>query len=190
VTQQNLADGTNVTVHVGDGTQFDPGECDDMLINAGLTHPLPLCLDLLRQSGRLLLPITVTMAPNLSQGVMLKIIRQPNGYATQLVSFVAIYSATNARNPQREVVLGKALATGALMKVKFMHRDPHGIEDSCAACSSRGLLPVCQCGPPAFKHDRTSFLFSSQETVSVPGRVEERPYDLTRRVDANVERVD
>jgi hypothetical protein len=106
------------------------------------------------------------------------------------VSFVAIYSATSARDPQREAVLGKALATGALMKVKSVRSDQHGLEDSCAACSSRGLLPVGQCGYPASKHDRTSFLFSSQETVSVPGRVEERPCDLTRRVDANVERVD
>ena len=130
--QRNLADRTNVTVHVGDGTQFDPGECDAMLINAGVTHPLPLWLDRLRQGGRLLLPITMTMAPNLGKGVMLKIIRRPNGYATQLVNFVAIYSATSARDPQLDAVLGKALATGALMKVKSVRRDPHGIEDSCA----------------------------------------------------------
>ena len=102
-----------------------------MLINAGVTHPLPLWLDRLRQSGRLLLPITMTMTPNLGKGVMLKIIRRPNGYATQLVSFVAIYSATGARDPQREPVLGKALATGALMKVKSVRRDEHGVESSC-----------------------------------------------------------
>src|SRR6266571_1437134 len=132
VAQKNLADRTNVTVHVGDGTQFDPGECDAMLINAGVTHPLPLWLDRMRQGGRLLLPITVTMAPNLGKGVMLKIIRHPNGYATQLVSFVAIYSATNARGPQREAVLGKAMSTGALMKVRSVRRDRHGLEDSCA----------------------------------------------------------
>lgn len=61
VAQENLADHSNVTVHVGDGTQFDPGECDAMLINAGVTHPLPLWLDRLRVGGRLLLPITIPM---------------------------------------------------------------------------------------------------------------------------------
>ncbi len=132
VAQKNLADRANVTVHVGDGTQFDPGECDAMLINAGVTHPLSLWLDRLRQGGRLLLPITVTMAPNLGKGVMLKIIREPNGYTAQLVSFVAIYSATGARDPQREAAIGKALATGALMKVKSVRRDQHGVEDNCA----------------------------------------------------------
>lgn len=130
--QKNLADRSNVTVHVGDGTQFDPGECDAMLINAGVTHPLPLWLEHLRHGGRLLLPITVPMTPNLGKGVMLKIIRRPNGYATELVGFVAIYSATSARDSQREAGLGKALATGALMKVKSVRRDKHGLEDSCA----------------------------------------------------------
>ncbi len=120
-----------------------------MLINAGMTHPLPLWLDRLRPGGRLLLPVTVTMAPNLGKGGMLKITRQPNGYATQLVSFVAIYSATSGRDPQREAVLGKALATGALMKVKSVRRDPHGPEDSCAVhgddvCLSMAGLAVAK----------------------------------------------
>ncbi len=132
VAKKNLADRTNVTVHLGDGTQFDPGECDAMLINAGVTHPLPLWLDRLRAGGRLLLPITVPMGPNLGKGVVLKIIRQPGGYAAQLVSFVAIYSATGARDPHREVALGKAMSTGALMKVRSVRRDRHGLEDSCA----------------------------------------------------------
>ena len=130
--QKNLADRSNVTVHLGDGTQFDPGDCDAMLINAGVTHPLPLWLDRLRQGGRLLAPVTVSMTPNLGKGLMLKIIRNPNGYAAQIVSFVAIYSATSARDPQREAALGKALATGALMKVKSVRRDQHNPEDSCA----------------------------------------------------------
>ena len=130
--QKNLADRANVAVHVGDGTQFDPGECDAMLINAGMTHPLPMWLDRLRPGGRLVLPITMPMAPNLGKGVMLKIVRQPNGYTAQLVTFVAIYSATSARDPQREALIGKALATGALMKVKSVRRDPHQPDDTCA----------------------------------------------------------
>lgn len=132
VAQKNLADRSNVTVHVGDGTQFDPGECDAMLINAGVTHPLPLWLDRLRQGGRLVLPITAPMAPNLGKGVMLKIIRQTAGYAAQFVSFVAIYSATGARDPRREASLGKAISTGSLMKVKSVRRDRHELDGSCA----------------------------------------------------------
>jgi len=132
VAQRNLADRTNVTVHVGDGTEFDPGECDAMLINAGMTHPLPLWLDRLRPGGRLVLPITMPMAPNLGKGVMLKVVHQPDGYAAQLITFVAIYSATSGRDPQREAMLGKALATGALMKVKSVRRGQHAADDTCA----------------------------------------------------------
>ena len=130
--QKNLADRSNVTLHPGDGTQFDPGECDAMLINAGVTHPLPLWLDRLRPGGRLLLPITVAMTPYIGKGIMMRIVREPAGYATQLVSFVAIYSAISARDPQREPALGKMLATGVFMNVKSVRRDPHGPDDTCA----------------------------------------------------------
>lgn len=130
--QKNLADRSNVTVHLSDGTQFDPGECDAMLINAGVTHPLPLWLDRLGVGGRLLAPITVPMTPNLGKGFMLKIIRQPGGYAAQMVSFVAIYSAVSGRDPQREAALGKVLATGTFMKIKSVRRDRHAPDDTCA----------------------------------------------------------
>ena len=59
--QQNLADRANVTVYAGDGMEFDPGEGDAILINAGVSHPLPLWLDRLRPGGRMLLPITTPM---------------------------------------------------------------------------------------------------------------------------------
>lgn len=132
VAQRNLSDRSNVDIYLGDGTQFDPGECDAMLINAGVTHPMPLWLDRLRQGGRLVLPITMPMTPNLSKGVMLKITRQPDGWSVQLITYVAIYSATSGRDAQLEPLIGKALGTGALMKVKSVRRDPHSPEESCA----------------------------------------------------------
>jgi protein-L-isoaspartate(D-aspartate) O-methyltransferase len=130
--RKNLSDRPNVRVHAADGFGFDPGECDAMLINAGVTHPLPLWLDRLRPGGRLAVPVTVSMGPNLGKGVMLKITRKPNGYAVQLISFVAIYSATGLRDQQLEPLLGKALSTGALMKVKSLRRDQHSPIESCA----------------------------------------------------------
>lgn len=118
-----------------------------MLINAGVTHPLPLWLDRLRQGGRLVLPITMPMTPNLGTGVMLKIMRQPKGWIAQLVTYVAIYSATSGPNPQLEPVITKALATGALMKIKSVRRDEHSPEEACAVhgeevCLSQAPLPA------------------------------------------------
>jgi protein-L-isoaspartate(D-aspartate) O-methyltransferase len=142
--QRNLAERRNVSVHAGDGMRFDPGECDAMLINAGVTHPLDLWLDRLSVGGRIVLPITMPMGPNLGKGLMLKITRHPAGYATQLVSFVAIYSCTSMRDPKIEAQLGKALGSGALMKVRSIRRDPHEPTEACAAhgdgiCLSLGI---------------------------------------------------
>lgn len=140
--QQNLANRTNVTVHAVDGTQFDPGDCDAMLINAGMTHPLPLWLNRLREGGRLLVPVTVPMAPNLGKGIMLKITREGNGYSAQYVSFVAIYSATSARDPQLEPAMGKALATGAFMKIKSVRRDQHSPDETCVVHGAEVCLSM------------------------------------------------
>ena len=129
----NLADYRNVSVHTGDGMLFDPGQCDAMLINAGVTHPLGLWLDRMTVGGRLVLPITMPMGPNLGKGVMLKITRHAAGYAAQLVSFVAIYSCTSMRDPKIEAQLAKALGGGALMKVKSVRRDTHEPAETCAA---------------------------------------------------------
>jgi len=131
--QRNLADYGNVSVHTGDGMLFDPGECDAMLINAGVTHPLGLWLDRVPVGGRIVLPITMPMGPTLGKGVMLKITRHPSGYTTQLVGFVAIYSCTSMRDPEIEAQLGRALGSGALMKVKSVRRDPHEPTEACAA---------------------------------------------------------
>jgi protein-L-isoaspartate(D-aspartate) O-methyltransferase len=131
--RENLADRPNVSVHTGDGMQFDPGECDAILINAGVTHPHGLWLDRLAVGGRLVLPITMPMGPNLGKGVVLKITRRPEGYTSQLVSFVAIYSCTSMRDSQLEAQLGKALGSGVLMKVKSVRRDSHQPDETCAA---------------------------------------------------------
>jgi protein-L-isoaspartate(D-aspartate) O-methyltransferase len=129
---ENLASYPNVTVHAGDGAALDPGTCDAMLINAGVTHPHPPWLERLGEGGRLVLPLTVPMgATALGKGVVAKIIRQHGGFSAQVITFVAIYSCTSVRDPQLVPLLGKALATGALLKLKSVRRDPHEQADTC-----------------------------------------------------------
>ena len=129
--RENLAGYPNVTVHAGDGAALDPGPCDAMLINAGVTHPHVAWLERLRAGGRLVLPLTVAMGATLGKGVVAKIVREPNGFSAQVITFVAIYSATSVRDPQLEPLLGKALSTGLLMKVKSVRLDPHEPADTC-----------------------------------------------------------
>jgi protein-L-isoaspartate(D-aspartate) O-methyltransferase len=127
--QENLSSYPNVTVHSGDGSVFDPGDCDAMLINAGVTHPATLWLDRLQEGGRLVVPITFPISKTLGSGLMIKIIRRQAGFAAEVISPAAIYSCTSMRDPAMEPVLGSALAT--LFKVKSLRRDAHERTETC-----------------------------------------------------------
>jgi len=129
--QQNMVGYSNVEVQAADGATIDPGMCDAMLINAGVTHPHPRWLDHLSEGGHLVLPLTIPMAPGLGKGVMARIVRQREGFAAKMVGFVAIYSCTSARDPQCEAQLRQAIASGALFKLKSVSRDDHPRTDAC-----------------------------------------------------------
>ena len=129
--RQNLSRYPNVSVVAGDGATLEPGARDAMLINAGVTHPLPLWMDRLRDGGRLVLPLTMAMSPKLGVGVMAKIIRQGSRFSAQVVTSVAIYSCTNARDAQCEPLLKAAISRGALLKMKSVRRDAHEQSETC-----------------------------------------------------------
>ena len=130
--RKNLSAYANVQVHSADGAEMDPGECDAMLINAGVTHPHSLWLDRLREGGRLVLPITTATSPTLGAGLMIKIVRRRGDFSATGITPVGIYSCTGKlRNAELEPILRKALATQALLKVKALRREPHEEEETC-----------------------------------------------------------
>jgi protein-L-isoaspartate(D-aspartate) O-methyltransferase len=129
--RENLRAYQNVSVHAADGAVFDPGESDAMLINAGVTHPSPLWLDRLRDSGRLVVPLTMTTTPTLGIGVMTKIVRHGSMFSAEIVTSIAIYSCTGMRDAQREPLLKTAIMSGGLMKMKSVRRDAHERTDDC-----------------------------------------------------------
>jgi len=129
--KQNLACYSNVTVHAGDGVEVDPDMCDGILINAGVTHPLPLWLGRLPEGGRLVVPLTTAISPSLGAGFMTKIVCEHGRFSAEFVSPVAIYSCTSARDPQREPLLKACLSNGALIKMKSIRLDIHVQTDSC-----------------------------------------------------------
>jgi protein-L-isoaspartate(D-aspartate) O-methyltransferase len=151
---QNLSSCANTRVHAGDGAVFDPGECDAMLINAGVTHPLPLWLDRLRNGGRLMVPLTMATTPTLGIGAMIRIVRQDDRYSAEVVTTLAIYSCLNARDPQMEAPLKKAFTTGALMRMRSVRRDRHEPADVCLlhsaeVCISSADPAAAQVSAPA-----------------------------------------
>jgi protein-L-isoaspartate(D-aspartate) O-methyltransferase len=144
---ENLAAYPNVAVHSGDGAAVDPGACDAILINAGVTHPHPLWIDRLKDGGRLILPLTVSMGKNLGKGIMARITRVNGALSAQPITFIAIYSCSSVRDPQFEPLLGKALTTGALLKLKSVRQDTHEPAATCVLhannfCLSSAELPV------------------------------------------------
>lgn len=144
--KQNLSSNPNVTVAAADGATFDPGICDAMLINAGMTHPSPLWLDRLREGGRLVVPLTMSTTPTLGVGVMAKIIRERNGFSAQVVTSLAIYSCTSMRDAQREPLLRAAMTSGALMKMRSVRRDAHEQSDTCVVHGADVCLSSAEIG--------------------------------------------
>lgn len=129
--RQNLASYAQVKVEAGDGALFDPGDCNAMLINCGVTHPQAIWLDRLQEGGRLVVPITVPMSATTGQGVMLKIVRSGGAYSTELVTALAIFSGGRLRDPELEQQILKGLKTGGLLKLKSVRRDAHDPGETC-----------------------------------------------------------
>jgi protein-L-isoaspartate(D-aspartate) O-methyltransferase len=130
--RENLAQYPNVSVYSGDGATFDPGACDAMLINAGVTHPHPVWLERLKDGGRIVLPLTSAVGPaNYGTGFMAKITRRGRGFAAQVETFVGIYSCTSLRDPELNAVLAKGLVTKELLKLRSVRTDRHQQGETC-----------------------------------------------------------
>ncbi len=127
----NLSLYPNVMVHAGDGAAFDPGECDAMLINAGVTHPHRPWLERLREGGRVVLPITMSSGAGQGQGLMIRIVRERGGFSAGIVSPVAIFTCTSVRDAQVEGQIPKAFASRAFFKLKSIRLDAHGPAETC-----------------------------------------------------------
>jgi protein-L-isoaspartate(D-aspartate) O-methyltransferase len=130
--RDNLAPWPNVQVVAADGASVDPGPCDAIMINAGVTHPQAQWLDRLQPAGRLMVPLTAALPPStLSKGGMLQVERHAGGYSARFVSFVMIYTATSMRDAALNGRIGKALGALTMQKVTRLRRDPHDEDASC-----------------------------------------------------------
>ena len=129
--RQNLSGYPQVSAHAGDGADFDPGLCDAILINAGVTHPHRPWLDRLKEGGRLVLPLTARAGEQYGNGVMAKITREPAGFSAQVISFVSIFNSSSVRDSEIEALLSKAMAKRELSKMRSVRLDEHEPTDTC-----------------------------------------------------------
>jgi protein-L-isoaspartate(D-aspartate) O-methyltransferase len=131
----NLAATEWVEVHHGDGASGFDEPFDAILVNAGVTHPLPQWLDALAPGGRMMLPITVAMPPGatIGKGPMVLLTRtdKPAVLTACLHGFVAIYSAIGIRDDARTGAIGAALSKNPFARLKHARLDPHDAGTGC-----------------------------------------------------------
>ena len=141
----NLVDWPSVEVLEGDGRDLRGGTFDAILINAGVTHPLPVWLDALAPGGRLVLPLTAgmpAMGP-IGKGLLVlvsgtpgtpgstNVDAGPRSFDVRLLTFVAIYSALGLRDDDANRALGMALQRNPFPQIKSLRRDPHEAGPTC-----------------------------------------------------------
>jgi protein-L-isoaspartate(D-aspartate) O-methyltransferase len=142
----NLADSPWVEIRTGNGTDPIDGPLDAMLVNAGVTHPLPTWLDALAPGGRMILPLTATMASmgTIGKGLMVLLTKEefPGRLSARLAGFVAIYSALGIRDEATNACLGKAMAGNPFAPLKALRRDPHEAGPTCWLHTPGGCLSL------------------------------------------------
>ena len=141
---ENLAAYLQVRIAAGDGSAFDPGDCDAILVNCGVTHPQARWLDRLRDGGRLVVPLTIPMNPKIGQGVMMKITRSGDSYVSEFLTPLAIYSGGTLRDAALEPQLRKGFATGGLLKLKSVRRDSHEPGEDCVVHTNDVCLSLAE----------------------------------------------
>ncbi|HYN09927.1 MAG TPA: methyltransferase domain-containing protein [Vicinamibacterales bacterium] len=127
-----------VTARQGDGRTHLPLGIDVLLVHAGATHVLDEWLDVVRDGGRLLVPLTCTipgMPASLSKGMILTATRQDTEWMARVGSMVMIYALVGARDEAMNARLGQALMGGKWASVARLRRDPH---ESGATCWLHG----------------------------------------------------
>lgn len=135
--RRNLASRSWVEVRHGDASGAIGGPFDALLVNAGVTHPLDAWLDALASGGRMMLPLTSTMAAmgsTLGKGLVVRVARE-NGeeMSARVLAVVAVYSAIGVRDPEMNDRLGTAMMAGPAkwQTVRRLRRDPHDPSPSC-----------------------------------------------------------
>jgi len=135
--RQNLAFMPWVEVRHGDASEAIGETFDAILVNAGVTHPLDVWLDALAAAGRMVLPLTGTMAAigsRIGKGLVWALTKQDAGdFSTRVIGMVAIYSALGVRDDSLNDKLGRAMMTGPAQwhAVTRLRRDRHEPSSTC-----------------------------------------------------------
>jgi protein-L-isoaspartate(D-aspartate) O-methyltransferase len=130
--RENLEPWGQVDVKQADGTRFDPGAADVILVSAGATHPKALWLERMLPRAKLIVPLTVD-APAHGSGWVLEVSHLAQGFAARFVSPVGICPCLGGRDEALNRLLSQAFQRGKeeLRKVRWLRRDAHVAAEEC-----------------------------------------------------------
>jgi protein-L-isoaspartate(D-aspartate) O-methyltransferase len=136
--KENLSSFGNARVVNGNGVAIPFEAADVIYVNAGVTRPVDLWLDTLKDGGRLILPLTtnegfLTNDPASVQrrGAVFRIERRPPEFLAQWVSPVAIILCEGARDKTSEAALAEAFKKGGWERVTRLYRNEDVPEERC-----------------------------------------------------------
>jgi protein-L-isoaspartate(D-aspartate) O-methyltransferase len=136
-----LAAYPGLEVRAGSGFADGDGPFDAIFVNAGATHVVPGWLAHLADGGRMLLPLTASIAGGeIGAGRVLRIVRRGAGLEAAFVSFAAIFHCIGARSDDREQALREAYREGDADRVRSLRLDPHEPDDQCWLHASDSCL--------------------------------------------------
>jgi protein-L-isoaspartate(D-aspartate) O-methyltransferase len=117
--EDNLSPWPQVEVVAGDGTTYDPGEVDAVVVFAGATHPAPVWLDRLAVGGRLMMPLTGASR----WGFFLKATRTDDGFSASSLGSCGFFPCFGARDDEAAQRLEKAMGRfGQPVPIRSLHR--------------------------------------------------------------------
>jgi protein-L-isoaspartate(D-aspartate) O-methyltransferase len=139
--RKNLALYECVEVLEASGSNYNPPAVDAIFVNAGATQVRPAWLNALRPGGRLLFPLTIGADPNLhGTGFMIRVKREPSGFAVRFVSTVMIFPCIGSRDEEANQRLLQAVQRGTWGLVKSVRVDTHEADDTCWLHSEEACL--------------------------------------------------
>jgi protein-L-isoaspartate(D-aspartate) O-methyltransferase len=131
--RRNTAHCGDIEILSGDGSQLAGGSFDAIFVNAGATEIPASWLDSLAPSGRLLLPLTVSISGmNAGVGWMLLVRRGAEAYTAEFRTQVGVYHCAGARTALGEERLRRFYAAGLPDRPLQLRRDAHAELESCA----------------------------------------------------------
>jgi len=141
----NLAATPWVDVRLGDATVFTGESVDGILVSAGVTHPQRTWLDALAPGGRMILPLTATMAAMGPLGKGFTGVFTKTGtdtFSARMLTMTTIYSGVGLRDEELNTQLGQAMMRTPFPRFSSLRREVHSRSASCWLHSEEFCIEV------------------------------------------------